>query len=114
MEPIPSPTTTEPTAVTIPTPATSENLLHTEPVAEVVPVLPLDNAAKLKKTREPYIEVGENDEGWHWQLYGGNGVPICRNSFPYKTKKHAVQAIRACPAIWEKVQMIVTVDVEDK
>jgi uncharacterized protein YegP (UPF0339 family) len=76
-------------------------------------VPPLDTVAKIKKGREPYIEIGQNDEGWHWQLYSGNGQPLCRNSLPYGSKKHCVQAIRSCPAVWAKVQMIVAVDVAD-
>lgn len=67
------------------------------------------------KNKKPYVEVAQDAEGlWHWQLYAGNGAPLCKNATAYKTKKHAVQSIRACPGVWEKVEAIIEVDTPDE
>ena len=72
---------------------------------------PAATTEKKEKTRtnEPWVELAEDAEGWHWQLYAGNGRPVCRNSLPYDTKKHALQAIRLLPGVWAKANVIAKV-----
>lgn len=71
-------------------------------------------ASKPKtRTNEPWIEVSQDAEGWHWQLWSGNGIAVCRNALPYETKKHCVQAIRLLPAIWEKVNVVAKVSEDE-
>jgi uncharacterized protein YegP (UPF0339 family) len=53
------------------------------------------------RRNEPYVEIAQDEDGkWHWQLWSGNGRAIARNSLPYESKKHVLQALATiAPAI---------------
>jgi uncharacterized protein YegP (UPF0339 family) len=61
------------------------------------------------RKNEPWIEVARDDEGWHWQLWSGNGRAIARNAVAYDTKKHCLQAIATLPGIWPTVNVVAMV-----
>lgn len=60
------------------------------------------------KTRnEPYFEVAQDSEGWHWVLWSGNGRMVARNALPYDTRKHAVQGAKAAQTGFPKAKFAV-------
>ena len=58
------------------------------------------------KPREPWIELAQDAEGWHWCLWSGNGQAVARNAVPYTDKKHAIQAIRLLGKVFEQAKII--------
>jgi hypothetical protein len=70
---------------------------------------PGTTAADGKKSRsnEPFIEIAQDEHGWHWQLYGGNGQPVARNAVAYGEKKAAIAAAKGVAATLGKARAIV-------
>lgn len=66
---------------------------------------PPDAAEKF--AREPYIEIAQDAEGWHWQMWSGNGRAIARNAVAYESRKHCMQAVKLLPGIWAAVRLVV-------
>lgn len=70
-----------------------------EPAAEPAP--------PTGQTVQPaYFEVAQDEDGWHWQLWAGNGVPVARNAQPYARKGDAVEAIKGMARIVGTAQQI--------
>lgn len=99
-KPTPSTTTTE-TPTPPPEPAAEP---AAEPTKEPTPI-----AADEKPTREPWVEVAQDKDGWHWILWAGNGQPLCRSARVYATKKHAAQAVGVMQKNWACVRLVAVV-----
>lgn len=59
------------------------------------------------RTNEPFVEIAQDADGWHWQLWSGNGRPVAQNAVAYESRKHCLQAIKLLPGIWPNVKVIV-------
>lgn len=56
-----------------------------EPEKEEVAANPDEAAESCQDTaRPPYFELAEDDSGWHWMLYAGNGRPLATSVRPIK------------------------------
>ena len=65
------------------------------------------------RKNEPWVEIAQDSDGWHWCLWAGNGRAIARNCEPYDSKKHAVQAVRAAAPIFSEVNLIAAVSEDE-
>lgn len=63
---------------------------------------------KLTTSRnKPYAEVAQGEDGWHFQVWAGNGQPVCRSAVPYANEKQAINAVRSARATFAGVEIVV-------
>ena len=63
---------------------------------------------KLTESRnKPVAEVAKDGDGWHWQLWAGNGQPLARSTVAYTNEKQAIQAVRNVRAAFLETEIIV-------
>ena len=80
-----------------------------EVIAEAAPSTSGANP-DAKQANEPWIEIARDSDGYHWQLWSGNGRPMACNAVTYKSLKAALQAVKAMIPLWALVNVIGTAD----
>lgn len=69
----------------------------------------LKTEAEKSAPREPWVEIAQDERGWHWVLWAGNGQALCVNPRPYESQKHAIQAVQAVQKNWACVTKLARV-----
>lgn len=68
----------------------------------------MSKTQKLTRSRnKPIAEVAQGEDGWHWQVWAGNGQPVCRSAVAYANEKQAINAVRTARAAFAGVEIVV-------